>query len=296
MEAATGFEEYVMIVDAGSVSEAARALGLPRASLSRRLSQLEERLGARLLHRSTRRLTLTRAGEELYKRARRIVEDARAAEQALRRLEDVPRGLLRVSSLPGVGTPPYQDLFLGFHRAFPEVELEVVVNTRHVDLVGEGFDVALRAGEVSDNALFTRLLYRDPWMVVGAPAYLERQGTPERPDDLADHNCLRGFVGGVTAARAWPLLNGGEIAVSGTLASNDLQLVRQGVLAGLGLALMPSFLIREDLAAERLEPVLEDSIGREAVISLVFAERRYQQPQARAFIDFISSNFDRIVR
>ena len=166
--------EFLEVTRAGSISGAARRLGLPRATLSRRIASLEADLGVRLLIRRTTRLALTRAGEELLKRAQRVVVDADAAWEAVRRLDDVPRGLLRVS----VTGPYLLRLFTDFLRDFPEVILEVQSTTRHVDLLAEGVDVAMRIGPIRDQDLIARLVHVDRLMVVASPDYRMRHFEP----------------------------------------------------------------------------------------------------------------------
>ena len=168
-ESTEGFETFVSIVEAGSISAAARALGVPRETLSRRLLRLEERLGVWLLHRSSRQLDLSPAGEVLFGRVRPLVLAAREANEAVRALDGEPRGLLRVSVPPGGGGLAMAELARGFLTARPKVELELLATTRHVDLIGEGFDVALRAGEVTDPRLVARRLTQNRLVGVAAP-------------------------------------------------------------------------------------------------------------------------------
>jgi len=192
--------EFLMVVREESISAAARSLNLPRATLSRRMSALEADLGVRLIHRRTNRLTLTEAGKELHLRAQRIVEDVADAWNAVRRLDDTPRGLLRVS----VTGPHFAKLFTGFLQDFPEVRLEVQSTTRHVDLLSEGVDVAIRIGPVEDQNLIARWLHTDRLVAAASPAYLERHGSPAHPEDLPNHTCIVGFAGASPTTRSWP--------------------------------------------------------------------------------------------
>ena len=274
-------EEFVAVVDAGSISGAARALGLPRATLSRRISALEAELEVRLIHRSTRRLVLTHAGEALARRARRVVREADEAWAAVRRLDDTPRGLLRVSD-NGEWMDP---LFVQFLARYPEVSLEVRVTTRRVDLVAEGVDVAIRFGEVRDPQLIVRKVWREVRVVVAAPAYLSRKNTPTCPAELMHHDCMVWFSEGTHSVREWPLLGGGTVPVGGRLVANSIHLMHSAALAGLGLVLLPKTLVSADLASGALVPVLEDSVGSDASASLVYVDRQYIQPKVRAFID-----------
>ncbi len=273
--------EFLTVTEVGSISEAARVLGLPRATLSRRVKGLEAALGTRLLIRRTTRLALTHAGDELRKRALRIVADADAAWDAVRRLDDTPRGLLRVS----VTGPYFLQLFIDYLTDFPEVRVEVQSTPRHVDLLAEGVDVALRIGPVRDQDLIARRLHTDRLIVVGAPGYLEEYGTPQKASDLSRHTCIVGVFGDWTPNTKWPRWKGGEISVGGRLSANDIALVREAALGGLGLALVASAVVADDVRAGRLVPVLLDEVGTEMPVSLVYADREYIDPKVREFVD-----------
>lgn len=277
-----GYREFVAIVDAGSVSQAARDLGMPRASLSRQLSALEARLGVRLLHRTTRKLTLTRSGENLYHRARRILDAVCEAEASVRQ-DSTPSGLLRIS-VPPMGNNEMQHLLLDFARSHPDITLEVTATSRHVDLVAEDIDVSIRAGTVEDPSLYARRLMTSEVTAVGSPTYLAEHGTPTTVADLAAHVCLRHTHHG-HPVRSWPLRRGGTVPVSGPLACNDLNLLAAAALDGFGLALLPEVFCRDDVRAGRLVPVLTGEVGATSSVALVYAERKYQSPRVRAFID-----------
>jgi len=274
-------KEFLAVVSSGSISAAARSLALPRATLSRRLSGLEADLGVRLLHRRTTKLTLTEAGEELRLRAGKIVADAEAAWSAVQRLDDTPRGLLRVS-LTGAF---FKQLFIDFLCDFPEVRLEVLSTTRHVDLIAEGVDVAMRIGPIRDQDLIAKRIRSDRLLAVATPAYLDWRGRPETPDQLVDHNCIVGFAGDWSPSKTWPLLDGGTVSVSGRLAANELDLVKASALEGHGIALLPTAVAAKELEAGLLVPVLSGSVGAEIPVSLVYADREFIDPKVRIFVD-----------
>ncbi len=216
------------VMQAGSISEAARIMGLPRATLSRRMARLEADLGVRLILRRTTKLALTHAGEELLRRAKRVVADADEAWDAVRRLDDTPRGLLRVS----MAGSHFLTLFTDFLCDFPEVRLEVQSTTRHVDLLAESVDVAMRIGPVKDQDLIARRLHTDRLIVVAAPEYLNRMGTPQKATDLTKHICIVGFAGEWTPNNIWPLWKGGTISVGGRLSANEIGLIREAAIEG----------------------------------------------------------------
>jgi len=273
--------EFLAVTQAGSISEAARVIGLPRATLSRRMAGLEADLGVRLILRRTTKLALTQAGEELLRRAQRVVADAVEAWDAVRRLDDTPRGLLRVS----MAGSHFLKLFTDFLCDFPEVRLEVQSTSRHVDLLSEGVDVAMRIGPVQDQDLIARKLHTDRLIVVASPDYLDRMGSPEKPVDLSKHTCIMGFSGGWTPNNAWPLWKGGTISVGGCLSANEIGLIREAAIEGLGCALIASAVVAEDVHAGRLVPLLTDQIGAELPISLVYADREFIDPKVREFVD-----------
>ncbi|NNE79402.1 MAG: LysR family transcriptional regulator [Silicimonas sp.] len=273
--------EFLAVMDAGSISEAARVLGVPRATLSRRMASMEADLGVRLIIRRTTRLALTHAGEELLRRAQRIVADADAAWDAVRRLDDTPRGLLRVS----VTGPHFLKLFTEFLCDFPEVRLEVQSTTRHVDLLADGVDVAMRIGPVEDKDLIVRQVHRDRTIVVASPDYLAANGTPQTAEALKDHRCIVGFAGGWTPRCDWPLLNGGTVNVGGRLSANEVLLIREAAIAGLGCALIGSAVVARDVTEGRLVPVLTDKVGADLPINLVYADREFVDPKIREFVD-----------
>jgi len=282
--------EFVAIVDAGSVSEAARTLQIQRTSLSRRLTALETELGVRLMHRQTRRLVLTPAGEELYGRASRVVLEAHAAIEAIRLLDDVPRGSLRVS-VPDERMAQ-ADLFVSFAEEFPSVRLQVSLTPRHVDLVAEGIDVAIRFGRISNESLVVHHLWSTHSMPVASPAYLQRRGIPRDAEALIEHDCIVGFGGGANPVRTWPLLNGGSTPVSARFATSGLGLTISAAERGLGLALLPRRAVHRQLREGSLVSVLEDIVGSETPLNLVFVDREFMPPPMRLFIDRAIAYFD----
>lgn len=273
--------EFLAVIQAGSISQAARILGLPRATLSRRMAALEAALGVRLILRRTTRLALTHAGEELYRRAGRIVSDSDEAWKAVRRMDDTPRGLLRVS----VTGPHFLKLFIDFLRDYPEVRIEVQATPRHVDLLAEGVDVAMRIGPVLDQDLIARRLHTDRLIVVASPGLLAKTGVPRKAKDLIQHNCIAGVFGDWTSNSKWPLCGGGEITVAGRLAANDIDLVKRAAIEGLGFALIASAVVADEVKSGKLVPVLVNEVGADLPVSLVYADREYIDPKVREFVD-----------
>ena len=290
---AEGFEEFVAIVDCGSVTGAAQTLNIPRPTVSKRLARLEARLGVRLLHRTTRRLDLSKEGELLYERARRVVRAAREAEAEIQRLDEVPRGLLRVLIPPRVPQGVFTQWLAEFMAEFPEVSLDVVGTDVHVDLVAEGFDVALRHGEIEDTSLIARTLVINSEVAVASPQYLERNGTPTSAADLEKHNCVIGYKGSNVPDLRWPLLAGGWTQVSGDLMTNHDGLRYEAAKRHLGIALVIEQVVAEHLESGELVHVLPEVVGRRNHARLVYPDREFIDPKVRAFVDFISSRVER---
>jgi DNA-binding transcriptional LysR family regulator len=277
------FPEYIAVVEHGSISEAARVLGVPRASLSRRMSALEETLGVRLLHRQSRPLQLTAAGEELFRRAQRVQRDTEDTWDAVRVHDDKPRGLLRVSVPPNA--PAFLAFIVRFAKAYPEVELLVSSDARHVDLVAERIDVAIRIGNVRDPDLIARRFWRSKSLAVASPAYIKRFGLPETVEALRDHTCMRTFDGTWQPSSYWPLRDGSRVRVDGGLMCNDISLLVRAAHEGLGIAVLPRDLIADSLDTGALIEVLEAEVGSETLGHVVYVERNFVLPQVRAFVD-----------
>ncbi|MFO0549200.1 MAG: LysR family transcriptional regulator [Polyangiaceae bacterium] len=277
---------FTRTVDAKSLSRAALELGVPRATISRRLARLEERLGVRLLRRTTRALVLTEAGDDFYRQARLVLEAAERAEESVRRADDTVRGILRVT-VPPIGDPTFHRMLCDFAAKFPEVRLHVSFTTRWVDLAREGYDVAIRAGSELGPGLIARTLRRQTLIAVAAPSYLVKHGTPTSIRDLAKHRCLGGFARGELPQSQWPTLSGGSVAIEAALASNDVLLLREAALSGLGIAMLPSLFVEGSIQAGKLVHVLEGKLGAAAAVSIVYPERQFIPPQVRAFVDAV---------
>lgn len=241
--------EFTTVVREGSISRAARVLELPRATLSRRMNGLERDLGVRLLHRKSRPLQLTPAGEELLGRASRIVEDTHAAWEAVKMLDGVPRGLLRISLPPNV--PAIHRYIVGFIKGYPEVELNVAVDSRHVDFAAAGVDLAIRVGEIKDTSLVVRRIWRSAIVAVASPQFLSRHGPPRSTEELREMSCLTTFDGEGIHAPRWPLRGGGTLSVSSQFACGDIALLKHALLEGLGIGLFAEDLIAEPKYSKR---------------------------------------------
>ena len=281
---------FTRVVDAGSFTAAADVLGLPKSAVSRRVARLEGEFGVRLLQRTTRRLSLTNAGRSLYDRGRRIRYDFEAAQQSLAELQEEPRGRLRVTA--PVEFPGFPQLATDFLARWPKVQIEVDLTNRHVDLIKEGFDVAVRGGDLPDSTLVAQKLGDGQRLLVASPSYLGDRGVPQNIDDLGKHDCI-GF-GPWSAGASWTLTGPTgpiKVPISGRLSVNHLDAVRHAALAGFGIALLPTDWINADLAAERLKQILPNASPPGTALWAVYPSRKHVAPAVRVFVDFLKERF-----
>ncbi len=279
---------FTKTVDAKSLSRAAAELGVPRATLSRRIAQLEKKLDARLLLRTTRSLALTDLGVIFYKEAIIALEAIRQAEQSVSRIEGGLRGDLRVSLPPGM-KKSFRKMLCEFIAQHPLLRVHIHTSSHHIDFRSGGFDVALRASSQMQPGLIARTLLRDPVIAVASPNYLAKMGVPVALNDLSSHQCLMGFARGELPEMYWPLLSGDRIKVDGAFFSDDISLLCEAAINSRGIALLPEELIREHLHHGALVPVLRDIIGTEMQVAVVYPDRHFLLPQVRAFIDAVVS-------
>ncbi|MFZ5893535.1 MAG: LysR family transcriptional regulator [Myxococcota bacterium] len=277
---------FTKTVEAQSLSRAAAELGVPRATISRRLARLEERLSARLLRRTTRSLVLTDAGDALYRHARIVLDAVAQAEGSVRRADHAVRGDLRVSA-PLMLNDAFLSMISGFAKRYPEVRLHVHLSSQHVDLQRGGYDAAIRATTELEPGLVARTLLRSVLVAVASPEYLAAHGVPKSARELKDHRCLLGFVRGELPQTHWPLVGGGKIPVTGAFLSNEMAVLCDAALRGLGIALVPTLLAKSYIEEGLLVEVLSGEVGAETRVFIVYLEREFIPPQLRAFIDTV---------
>jgi DNA-binding transcriptional LysR family regulator len=279
---------FARVVQTGSFTKAAAELGMPKSSVSRKVSELEERLKARLLQRTTRKLSLTDVGRTYYDYCARIVAEVEDAERAVSSLQGTPRGLLRV-------TAPTNFRVLGpivgdYLKRYPDVRLELFCTGRRVDLVEERFDLGIRAGTLADSSLIVRSLGTAGWFLVATPAYLKRRGRPKSPEDLHKHDCL---VFGAGPEAAHLRLEGGtestEIVLSPRILVSDNDILHDVTVAGMGIGLLPVFLCVDDLRAGKLERVLRDWTIPSTPVHVVYPSTRHLSPKVKSFVDHLQA-------
>lgn len=282
---------FAEIMEAGSFAKAAERLDLPKSTLSRRLSQLENRLGERLLTRTTRRLVITEFGEGVLEHARRLQEETEAAAAYAQHRQGTPRGTLRVTMPPNFAELDLTDFVLQFASTYPEVSLELDMSPRRVDLLAERYDLAIRAATrlPDDATLVARRLSVFKQGLYASPAYLARYGEPEHPDDLAQHICLR-LISGNGDTMPWHLQNGQQHwdgVPTGPLAANSLPLQRELAIHGMGIVGLNERYIRQWLDQGMLTRVLPDWSLPEITIWAVTPGRRLLPTRTRVFIDMM---------
>lgn len=275
---------FVQVVRSGSFAGAARALDMQRSGVSRKVAELEEHLGARLLQRTTRTLHLTDEGRIFYDHCVRALAELEDAERALAGMHATPKGPLRV-------TAPLSFGFIGalvgaFLEQHPEVQIELLCTDRIVDLVEEGFDVAIRAGRLPDTSLIGRRIGALQRYVVASPRYLKGRARPRKPEDLVGHDCLT--FGGARAT--WKLVSAGrgvELDVQGRLAVNEFDLLREACIAGAGVAMLPDRDCAAALREGKLERLLPEWTSEETPIHILYASTRHLSTKVKAFVEFM---------
>ncbi|QQS14589.1 MAG: LysR family transcriptional regulator [Rhodospirillales bacterium] len=285
---------FVKVVEANGFSAAAPQLGLTPSAVSKLVTRLEERLGVRLFNRTTRKLALTEEGEAFYRDAARILGDIESAEAAIGRRGQAARGLLKVTTSLAFGMHQVLPLVPEFLETHPGIELDLSFTDRMVDLVQEGFDVALRVGRLADSSFVARKIGEDRRVVAAAPAYLAKRGEPAHPDELVRHDCL-GFRDRPHLNR-WPFVVDGvtrEYAVHGKVRADDGDMLYELAVAGVGLVRLTHFTVARAIGDGRLKQVLAPFTPHDAVpIHAVYPHRRLLSPKVSVFVEFLSRRFD----
>ncbi|WP_422528982.1 LysR substrate-binding domain-containing protein [Serratia fonticola] len=288
MESLSGIRFFVQAADTRSFSEAGRILGVSSSAVGKSIVRLEAHLGVRLLHRSTRSITLTAEGALFLERCRRILCEIEAAEMELSETQQVAKGKLRVS-LPLVSNLVMPVVSAFMHR-YPEIELDLDFTDRMVDVIEEGFDAVIRTGEPADSRLISRQLGSFKLLLVASPQYLATRGIPEVPSDLALHSCLQHKFPSTGKFEVWPLvIADGELALilPATMICNTTEVLIHVARDGLGIACLPDFLVQDSIAAGELVPVLEAYTRHQGIFRILWPSSKLQVPRLRVFIDFM---------
>lgn len=284
MDRLSALRAFAAVADAESFSEAATRLKISKSAISKHITALEQDLGVKLLNRTTRRVSLTVAGENYVRRAERVLLELDEADQTVRQEAAAPSGRLRLAAPMTFGIMHLGDFLAGFLKAYPGISVDVNLNDRFVDLVDEHVDLAIRIGKLKDSSLQARVLAPAKLVICATPKYLKARGTPQKPKDLLDHSCLTyTYADGTTS---WKL-KGGTINVGGPVHCNNGDILRQMALKGLGLVMLPTFIVGADLKRGALVSVMEDAVPQEGTINAVYPPGRFVPAPVRAFIDYM---------
>lgn len=293
MDRLAALDMFVAVAETQSFSLAAQKLRISKSVVSRQIAQLESHLGVRLLQRTTRALALTEAGQTYLAHAKRILADMVEADMSVSSLQAAPRGLLRVTAPVSFGflhlAPALSD-FLGLHS---EIEVDLALNDRFVDVIDEGFDLAVRIGKLTDSRLVARRLAPSPMVVCASPAYLAAHGTPLNPSDLKHHECL--CYSNIPTAHEWRFMatDGKPLTVNvrGRVHINNGDALCAAARGGLGIVIVPHLIVADDLKRGALVSLLAHFIIQDTAIHIVYPHARLMSPKVRAFIDFLVARF-----
>lgn len=279
---------FVRVAESGSFTAAALRLGVSTAAVSKSVSQLEARLGVKLLNRTTRSLSLTEDGSLLMQRCRNILLDVEAAEAEVRGTSLTPRGKLRVHAPVGLGRAIVMPVLLALTRRFPDLSVNADFSDRTPNLADEGLDVTIRIGDMSDSRVIAKTLTRLHYVTCASPAYLAAHGTPQTPEELNAHNCLAYVQWQTGRYHQWDFRKGDQtysLTPVGNLNVNHPEAILDAVTAGMGIARMASFIAASAILDGRLQPILEDWLAPGLPVQLIYLPNQHLSPRVRVFID-----------
>lgn len=292
MDKLEAMQAFTKVVALGSYAEAGRKLGLTRSAVSKGVMELEQILGARLLDRTTRKVSPTEAGLAYYERCLEIIAQIEETELQVSRLHDEPKGVLKINAPMSFGALYLGGAIAEFMAGFPDLKVELTLNDRFIDPIEEGVDVTVRIAALEDSSLIARRLAPCRRVLAASPDYIARHGSPSDPSELTAHECLN--YGHTTLLQRWQLTHNGEkasVPISSRLCSNNGDVLRMAALAGQGIANLPTFLIGPDIKAGRLQVVLRDHPPDELGIYALYAPNRYLAAKTRLLIDFLAARF-----
>lgn len=292
MDTLDGMRTYVAVVSEGSFVGAARRLKISPQLVSKYVGQLEERLGARLLNRSTRRISITEAGQAYFERCQQVLADIDEMESAVGELTTAARGTLRVNAPMSFGVLHLARAVARYQQQHPEVHVDLTLDDRHVDVVSEGFDLAIRIGQLAESSLVARKLAPVRLVVCGSSDYFARHGIPKTPKQLSLHRCLRYTYG--TSADSWRFEKDSrhyDVKIKGPITANNGNALREAAIAGAGLVREPTFIVGDDIREGRLLVVLDEFRIPELSAYAIYAHRQYLSAKVRTFVDFLADYF-----
>lgn len=283
---------FVRVVQTGSFTKASRALGMPKSTVSRQVADLERELGIPLLKRTTRNLKITDVGQIYYEHGLSIATEIEKAEAMVSNLQSIPQGTLKITAAPDLANRFLPKLISQFTRSNPKVKVDLILTERVVDIIGEGFDLAIRIGELKDSTLIARKIGTVEGYLYASPAYIKKFGEPAQCADLKKHECIlfRNSEGKDKWSFTGPRSEK-SVEVTGKISTNDMGLVKEFALTGAGIAILPYYLAQEEVKAGKLKPILKEWVALTQPVHVVYPGSRYLLPKVRAFLDELFVSF-----
>lgn len=288
-----GLAAFVQVVDSGGFSAAAREMGLSTSFISKQITRLENRLGSRLLNRTTRKISLTDVGRIYFERSKQIILDAEDAERSIHSLSGTPRGHLKISAAVSFGHAYLTSVLPSFMSNFPDIQLEIELSDRFVDVVAEGFDVVIRVGDLADSSLISRRITQTKGTIVASPGYLKKQGYPKHPSELTEHDCISYSY--AKSPNYWEFSESDSkvfgVKISPRLSCNSAEMEMALVLAGSGITRLPLYICEKQIAKGELIEILSGYEKTSMGIYAIYPHRLHLSAKVRAFIDFLAEQF-----
>jgi len=294
MDRFEGMDTFIKVVEAGSITGAAARLGVAKSAVSRRLKELEGHLGVELFHRTTRRMNLTETGRAYYHQSVRILEDVLEAELATSKAHGTLKGSLKVALPSSFGLMHMGPAIQAFSKQHPQIEFDLDFNDREVDLIQEGFDLAIRIAKLPDSSLIARRLAPIQTVLCASPEYLKRAGTPQTPEELIDHQCL--VYNLIHDFEHWHLTDGkGELIktkIHSYMKASSGEFLRNAAVEGQGIVFMPTFIVYKEIERGALVPILKDYKLAKIDAYAIYPQTRHLSQRVRAFVDFLVKRFE----
>lgn len=288
MDKLTSMNVFVRVAKSGSFAGGARDLGISRAMATKHIMQLEGNLGTRLFNRTTRSLSLTEVGASYLERCQQVLADVEEMEAAVTHLQTEPRGVLKISAPPVIGATHIARALAEFLKLHPDLLVDMVLQGSPGDLIDEGIDLAIHLGALEDTSMVARKLASSPQVVCGSPEYFEKNGVPKKPEDLVNHSCLCNWA--IPPRNKWQFKGEGgytTMTVSGRMQANAAHPIRIAAINGLGLVMLPMYILGSDIERGKLKVVLEDYTLPPLDIHAVYPHRKYLSAKVRSFMDFL---------
>ncbi|WP_101760012.1 LysR family transcriptional regulator [Oceanicoccus sp. KOV_DT_Chl] len=281
---------FAKVVDCGSFSEAAIQLGMTKSSVSKKIALLEKSLGAKLLQRTTRKIGITELGKDIYQHSAKIIAELDAVSLAVADAQHRPKGSLKVSASRLFGRMKIAPILPEFLNRYPEIDIALHLNEKTVDLIGDGYDIALCAGELEDSSLIAQPLYQVNIVTCASPMYLSQQGVPTSPSQLEQHNYLLWQQGENAPPKQLRLEKGGRVewpVITSNFISNDIYAIREAAIANGGITMLPDFSVETAIKKRELESILRDYHISQYPISILYADRKQMPEKLKVFINYL---------